>query len=41
MSDSQTQPKSKSKLSLDTWAVLLALLAAILVRVGVITRIPW
>ena len=29
------------KLSLDTWAVLLALLLALLVRVGVFKHIPW
>jgi len=28
-------------LSLDTWAVIFALLAALLVRVGVIKHIPW
>jgi hypothetical protein len=43
MSDlqSQTIPKPTRKISLDTWAVLLALLAATLIRVGVITKIPW
>lgn len=29
------------KLSLDSWAVILALLAALLVRVGVFKHIPW
>jgi hypothetical protein len=29
------------KLSLDTWAVLLALFAAALIRAGVIPRVPW
>jgi len=29
------------KLSLDTWAVILALALALLVRVGVFTRVPW
>jgi hypothetical protein len=28
-------------LSLDSWAVVAALLAALLIRVGVFTRIPW
>jgi hypothetical protein len=28
-------------LSLDTWAVLLALAAALLIRVGIIPRVPW
>lgn len=30
-----------SKVSLDTWAVLLALLAATLIRLGIIPRVPW
>jgi len=29
------------KLSLDTWAVLLALLAVVLVRFGAIPHVPW
>ena len=28
-------------LSIDTWAVVAALLAALLIRAGVFTRIPW
>ncbi|MCU1243991.1 MAG: hypothetical protein JWO71_4717 [Candidatus Acidoferrum typicum] len=28
-------------LSVDSWAVVAALLAALLVRAGVFTRIPW
>jgi hypothetical protein len=32
---------SRRKLSLDTWAVLLALLLALLVRTGVFKHIPW
>jgi hypothetical protein len=28
-------------LSLDSWAVVAALLAALLIRVGVFTRVPW
>ena len=28
-------------LSLDTWAVVAALLAALLIRAGVFTRVPW
>jgi hypothetical protein len=36
-----TIPRLRHKISLDTWAVLLALLAAILIRAGVITKIPW
>jgi hypothetical protein len=38
-------PPSKAttapRLSLDAWAVFLALLAAALIRVGLIHRIPW
>jgi hypothetical protein len=29
------------RLSLDSWAVVVALLAALLVRVGVFKHIPW
>jgi hypothetical protein len=29
------------KLSLDTWAVVLALAAALLIRAGVFKHIPW
>jgi hypothetical protein len=32
---------SRWKLSLDSWAVLVALVAALLVRVGVFKHIPW
>ncbi len=28
-------------LSVDSWAVVAALLAALLIRTGVFTRIPW
>jgi len=42
---SNAPPQSKSAtaptISLDTWAVFLALLAAALIRTGVIHRIPW
>jgi hypothetical protein len=34
-------PTAKRKLSLDTWAVLLALLVAALIRFGVIPHVPW
>jgi hypothetical protein len=33
--------QSRWKLSLDTWAVLVAFLLALLVRTGVFKRIPW
>ena len=43
MPDSNTQVASRSapKLSLDTWAVIVALVAAALIRFGVIPRVPW
>jgi hypothetical protein len=41
MPDAQPQSKPTRKISLDTWAVLLALAAAALIRFGVITKIPW
>jgi hypothetical protein len=28
-------------LSLDSWAVLAAFIAALLIRIGVLTRVPW
>ncbi len=37
----QTKTKSAPRFSLDSWAVLLALAAAILIRTGIIHRIPW
>jgi hypothetical protein len=43
MSDPQPKAVAKppSRLSLDTWAVLVALLAAALIRFGIIPRVPW
>ena len=32
---------SRWRLSLDTWAVLAAFLAALLIRVGVFKHVPW
>jgi hypothetical protein len=32
---------SRWKVSLDTWAVLAAFLAALLIRAGVFKHIPW
>ena len=37
----KTPSRSKPYLSLDTWAVILALLAALLVRAGVFKSVPW
>jgi hypothetical protein len=36
-----TTEKCTFHLSLDTWAVLLALAAALLIRTGIIPRVPW
>jgi hypothetical protein len=36
-----TAAKPAPRLSLDTWAVLLALAAAALIRFGLIHHIPW
>jgi len=38
---SETVAQGTRKLSLDTWAVLAALLAAVLIRFGVIPRVGW
>jgi hypothetical protein len=37
----QSVVKPNSGLSLDTWAVLLALVAAALIRFGLIPKVPW
>lgn len=34
-------PASAEGFSLDTWAVALALVLALLVRLGVIQKVPW
>ena len=36
-----SQPSPLQRVSLDTWAVLLAFAAALLVRFGDLTNIPW
>ena len=38
---SQTAMTKKFQLSIDTWAVIVALVAAILIRAGIISRVPW
>jgi hypothetical protein len=38
---SNANPKSSPRFSLDAWAVLIALAAAVLIRLGLIHRIPW
>ena len=39
--NSQAAAKSAPRLTLDTWAVLFALVAAVLIRFGVIPHVPW
>jgi len=39
--NSQTQTRSTPRISLDTWAVLISLAAAALIRFGLVHRIPW
>jgi hypothetical protein len=38
---SQPEATTTPRFSLDTWAVLVALAAAVLIRFGIIPRIPW
>jgi hypothetical protein len=39
--ESEVQVKKPWRLSLDSWAVVAALLAALLVRAGVFKHVPW
>jgi hypothetical protein len=39
--EKEVQLKKPWRLSLDSWAVVVALLAALLVRAGVFKHIPW
>lgn len=39
--NSKVAVKSTPRITLDEWAVLLALAAAALIRFGVIPKIPW
>ena len=42
MSNVSLQSKAAApRFSLDAWAVIVALFAAVLIRTGVIHRIPW
>ncbi|MBB6143457.1 hypothetical protein HNQ77_001401 [Silvibacterium bohemicum] len=36
-----TTPAVTRRISLDTWAVLLAFAAALLVRFGILKTVPW
>lgn len=38
---SLADPPSKRSISVDTWAVIIALLAVLLVGVGVVQVVPW
>lgn len=40
-STSKPPSPSKPQISVDNWAVLIALLAALLVRTGVVKVVPW
>ncbi len=40
-STAKAAERKTSRISLDTWAVIVALLAAVLIRTGIITRVPW
>jgi hypothetical protein len=39
--ESEVPVKNPWRLSLDSWAVIVALLAALLVRAGALKHIPW
>ena len=41
MADQMTETKKQSGLSLDGWAVVIALLMAALVRFGVLKHVSW
>jgi hypothetical protein len=38
---SQTALTKKFQLSIDAWAVIVASVAALLIRTGIISRVPW
>jgi hypothetical protein len=39
--EKKSEKSSTTKISLDTWAVLAAFIAALLIRFGVVKHIPW
>jgi len=39
--DKKSKKSSSTKFSWDTWAVLAAFVAALLIRFGVVKHIPW
>jgi len=38
---SEQKLKKRLKLSLDSWAVWIALSLVLLVRLGIVTKVPW
>jgi hypothetical protein len=38
---SSSNTSASARISLDAWAVIVALLAALLIRTGIVTRVPW
>ncbi len=38
---SHSPVSSKSGISIDTWAVIIALLMVVLIRTGILKAIPW
>lgn len=38
---SRTAVTKKFQLSIDAWAIIVALVAALLIRTGIISRVPW
>ena len=38
---SHSPVSSKSRISVDTWAVIIALLMVVLIRTGIVKAIPW
>ena len=41
MADQKAEPKQRFSLSVDSWAVALALVLVVLVKLGVLTKVPW
>lgn len=39
--ENAVQLRKQWRLSLDSWAVVVALLAALLIRAGVLKHVPW
>jgi hypothetical protein len=37
----QSPLPSKSRISVDTWAVIIAFLVVVLIRTGILKTIPW